>query len=780
MTVVYGGACIVASAEPVDTQRACDEKWTMHVAANAAPAIGDMLRRVETVCDAIRTLTPWSFAVYFCPQRSACRIVVRAEKRLCGIVANKKGAKRARGLLLREMVPPRLVVNFKALDALADHCWGTLVAYRDGRGRVEYTQDRIVRGSGSGGGLKETKWSQEVMQREIRELLAGIDIDPATPAVGIYDFRGDDKRGRIPWRVSPQLLHTLGADDVDPASIWIETTLVGGGGGDPGLRERTLVIGDTLRIVDTVTNLKKRQVDGMGAVSRAELVRLFGDDNIGPHRRIPLYGDDACVVQWNLERVAAFVDAMNDVFTCTRIGGHNVIIEQRKGLVGGGGMVVWKQREFIEWCRTYRTVPLLQWQRCPRGPAAPAGVWYQLQNVPCPGTVWLGNESARRRPLGPTFDPCISRPPPPWMVEREQVYANMWRGPLVAPCSRGSCDEYKALLLEVICGGDVDTFRWLWHFFAYVMQRPWAKLPLIIVFRGAQGAGKSLLMRLFKFVFGDAFVAIGDAAHIAGRFNAVLANKVVVFLDEARWSGGAVNAALKRMASEDTFTVEQKGVDPVVMPNCVHLFLATNDNDGAVHLDIDDRRHVIFDIDRVCEQERYKRLVREFEVGGGVARALHELLGVEIGGDAPHVRSLPPALERARVRQKIRSLPRALLFLHHCLFSGHIGAWPWPSTLPLGDDDTRHTIPIDQALDAFSAFFRGHEGTPMTPYEFVNAWRRILKATAHFRTGHTTYKGQPRTWCMALPSLARARTLFQDRLGAVHDASIACMWHHTG
>ncbi|WP_410971243.1 primase-helicase family protein, partial [Salmonella sp. SAL04269] len=69
---------------------------------------------------------------------------------------------------------------------------------------------------------------------------------------------------------------------------------------------------------------------------------------------------------------------------------------------------------------------------------------------------------------------------------------------------------------------------------------------------------------------------INGAGHISGRFNSILANKLLVFADEVTIHKPSEADRLKAIISEPTFNLERKGIDAEPMPNFARLIFASN------------------------------------------------------------------------------------------------------------------------------------------------------------------------------------------------------------
>src|SRR5690606_41847889 len=128
------------------------------------------------------------------------------------------------------------------------------------------------------------------------------------------------------------------------------------------------------------------------------------------------------------------------------------------------------------------------------------------------------------------------------------------------------------------------------------VKRPGDPVGESLALSGRQGRGNSIWVAAFGAQFGRHFLAVSYRAGIVGRSNAHLSGKVVVFADEAIWCGNKSDiGTLKHLVTQRTITIERKGIDTVTELNCIHLFLATNE-DWVWPAGATERRGVILDV----------------------------------------------------------------------------------------------------------------------------------------------------------------------------------------
>lgn len=201
--------------------------------------------------------------------------------------------------------------------------------------------------------------------------------------------------------------------------------------------------------------------------------------------------------------------------------------------------------------------------------------------------AWL--ESPTRR----SYRKVVFAPPP---IQPDPRDYNLWKGFAVPPAP-GDCSLFLWHLHHVICSGNDEHSRYLMKLLAFTVQQPGIPSEVATVLRGEPGTGKGFFVRAIGDIFGRHAVHLDKVDHLVGKFNASLSAKVVVFADEAFWAGDERDhGALKRLITEPTLMIERKGIDSIQEKNCVHLFIASNE-EWAIPAMLKERRY--FCVERV-------------------------------------------------------------------------------------------------------------------------------------------------------------------------------------
>lgn len=372
------------------------------------------------------------------------------------------------------------------------------------------------------------------------------------------------------------------------------------------------------------------------------------------------------------------------------------------------------------------------------------------------GEGWL-QHPARRQYRRLVFAPPGAPPP-------HQDDYNIWRGFAVSPAPGDVApyiSRYLAHVRDVIADGDEYRAEYVLDLLADCVQRPGQPPGKALALRGPQGVGKSLFVDTFGSLFGPHYISVSSRDRLVGKFNAHLSGKIVVFADEAVWGGNKSDVGtLKHMTTQSTITIERKGVDLAVEPNCIHLFLATNEG-WTWPAGNQERRGVIYDVIRQQPRSYFVDLVQEIQAPTFRPALLAYLLARPV--------------DYARLAQRVDT---AALREQQTLSASPVQQW-WEQVLHDGDVDDSDEWPDRVAVSAlYDAYVE--QTTPtrrniVTRLEFRRELQAFLPTQAHRRARawiRGEYPGATRQsrvmWCFYLPPLADCRAAFDRVTGTTH------------
>lgn len=207
---------------------------------------------------------------------------------------------------------------------------------------------------------------------------------------------------------------------------------------------------------------------------------------------------------------------------------------------------------------------------------------------------------------------------------------NTWKGWAIAP-KAGDCQLYLDHIRKVIANGDKELYEWIITWMADMVQNPTTRTGTSFVMRGEQGVGKGAVVAPLLRIFGKAALHLHDASRISGRFNSQLADKLLVYADEAWYAGDKQHTGiLKAIVTEAVINIERKGMETEERPNYLRLIMSTN-NEWAAPVGGFERRFAVIDVPSTHRQDReYFSALHKQMLLGGDAALLSYLLGFNL------------------------------------------------------------------------------------------------------------------------------------------------------
>lgn len=243
-------------------------------------------------------------------------------------------------------------------------------------------------------------------------------------------------------------------------------------------------------------------------------------------------------------------------------------------------------------------------------------------------TEWPGRRQYDRA----VFDPS-GGPPKPGVL-------NLWGGWAVAPAP-GNWTLIRQHMEKVVCSGNAAHAAYLIKWIATLLQNPSEPGGVVVVLRGKEGAGKSVLGVAIRRILGQHGLMVSDPRHVVGNFNAHLRDLLFLECGEAFFAGDRGQAnRLKALITDDMLSIEAKGVDPLAVPNRLHILMTTNES-WAVAAGADSRRYFVLDVSdsRLNDKVYWSALWRQVQTDDAIAAMLHDLLHLDLVGFS--VREIP-------------------------------------------------------------------------------------------------------------------------------------------
>lgn len=357
--------------------------------------------------------------------------------------------------------------------------------------------------------------------------------------------------------------------------------------------------------------------------------------------------------------------------------------------------------------------------------------------------IWLSHEK-RRQFHGIIFNPET--------LEHKNGRYNIWKGFAVQP-KQGDCILFKKHVRDVICGGNVEYYNYVWGWMSHLIQKPQELSPGIVLM-GEQGIGKNTFSDTLGFIFGQHYLPLDNIEQFLGHFNFHLKNAVLIHGNEAIWGGDKRQLGkLKAMVTERFCVIEGKGKDQLTMRNFKHLILSSNE-DWPVHLDRDDRRFLTLKVSNKCKEktEYFNPLYSELNNGGREA-LLYELQQTDLSQF--NIWKLPQNIESFEI--KMESAPSTEKYIYEVLKAGSFDIGLLDTSSSWENAVDRYSILSESVFNDYKLWCL-HQGIKHeTDGSLGKAIKKLIISSEKSRHRDSNRKNQ-----YNFPSIKRARIEFQS------------------
>jgi hypothetical protein len=334
-------------------------------------------------------------------------------------------------------------------------------------------------------------------------------------------------------------------------------------------------------------------------------------------------------------------------------------------------------------------------------------------------------------------------------------FYNLWRGFAVQPAESGEHPAVKRWLEHCrlnVCQGDEKLHAWLIGYFAHMIQKPWEKPLVALVFRGGKGVGKNALVGAIGNLLGGHYLLSSNRRYLVGNFNGHLENLLLFVLDEAFWSGDKqAEGTLKDLITGASHVIEHKGKEPYAVDNLTRVAIIGNEN-WLVPASHDERRFAVFNVGDGRKQDRnfFSGIARGME-SGGAACLLRYLLTYDLSVVDVNA---PPA-SAGLLDQKHESLAPLAKYWLACLQDGMLQASEFGTEWPTDK------IEVERFATAYRRWLRDNNMPVRLPTHMFKELRAFAPGTVRgrMRVGNSQpygYQFQP---------LAQARAEWEQHIG---------------
>jgi hypothetical protein len=413
-------------------------------------------------------------------------------------------------------------------------------------------------------------------------------------------------------------------------------------------------------------------------------------------------------------------------------------------MLGGGHQILWETKDAFGKFR----LELMSEHSFHRKLASKT---LQFEDKTKPVTELWMKSSNRRSYDGLVFEPGLK------VSER---YYNLWRGFSVEPAAKGSSHKSVDMLLEHVrtnvCKDNEDHFKWLISYFAHLIQKPFEKPLVALVFKGRKGVGKNAMVESIGNLLGQHFLLTAKKRYLTGNFNSHLQNCLLLALDEAFWSGDKESeGVLKDLITGKTHLIEMKGKESYPVKNCARVCIIGNES-WVVPASEDERRFAVFEVGEGRKNDLdFFQTMREGFESGGASILLRFLLDYDIADFK--VNSAPKT--SALLEQKISSLDVFYQWWFECLMDGKVSG--------LGFDDSeewQQDIVKEELRSAYSRYVRERNIRSRIP-DAQAISRLLLNCIPSVEVSKTKRLGSRMVRIYRLPTLEKCRESWDKFIG---------------
>ena len=213
---------------------------------------------------------------------------------------------------------------------------------------------------------------------------------------------------------------------------------------------------------------------------------------------------------------------------------------------------------------------------------------------------------------------------------------------------------------DVLCGGDSVASTYFIQWLAHLFQKPADKPSVAILMKSAEGTGKGTLYKLLKKMLGANANQVNGHYQLTGRFNSVIAGKLLIFGDEVDLTSKAVFDKAKGIISEPTISLELKGIDAEPIPNFARFIFAGN-HGQILRAGTRERRFLVLEpSSHKVDDKKYFKTLNDLIDGDGASYFLEHLLNVDITLFNPYKAPATKGL----IEEKLSSLAPILSFFN--------------------------------------------------------------------------------------------------------------------
>ena len=178
---------------------------------------------------------------------------------------------------------------------------------------------------------------------------------------------------------------------------------------------------------------------------------------------------------------------------------------------------------------------------------------------------------------------------------------------------------------EVLANGNEEHYRYIMSWFWRILNEPWNKTQIFLLFYGEQGTGKTIIADfLIEYIIGkNLSFSTNGIKPLTQRFNGCTMSKIFCCCNElstisdtgSNWHAGF--DSMKNLITDKLISVEKKGLEHIMIENHIN-FMGTTNNPNAIKVEKGDRRYACFEVSNKYkgDYEYFDKLGESMKLGG--------------------------------------------------------------------------------------------------------------------------------------------------------------------
>lgn len=217
--------------------------------------------------------------------------------------------------------------------------------------------------------------------------------------------------------------------------------------------------------------------------------------------------------------------------------------------------------------------------------------------------------------------------------------------------------DYFTKTISTLVDHDEASKVWITRFIADIIQNP-TRLPgCAVLLKSRQGFGKDTIMDCVSKLLNKQYLfRTARPDDIFGAFNGVIANKLIIQLNEMEGKDGFANKEkLKNLITELTTKINEKNIKAYPQTNTARVWIMSN-NSHPVEIPNGDRRFAVFEADRIKPPASFFIEMRLLMDDVNELYSLYEYLATYDLGDVA-LRDSRPITKAYNIMQSISTHP---------------------------------------------------------------------------------------------------------------------------